>query len=101
MTIEADPIYFMGRSAQETQRLIMQTSLYDGHTRHLLEQAGITSGMKVLDVGSGAGDVAFLAARLVGATGSIVGVDHDPSVLEVARARARPPRHGQRELCHR
>jgi SAM-dependent methyltransferase len=44
--------------------------------------------MKVLDVGSGAGDVALLAAELVGPTGSVVGVDQDPEVIEIASARA-------------
>jgi SAM-dependent methyltransferase len=45
--------------------------------------------MKVLDVGSGAGDVAFLAARLVGPSGLVVGVDPNPDVLSTARDRAR------------
>lgn len=44
--------------------------------------------MKVLDVGCGAGDVALLAARLVGPTGSVVGVDNNPAVVETARQRA-------------
>ena len=48
--------------------------------------------MKVLDVGSGAGDVTLLLAELVGPTGSIVGVDVYPTVLEVARARVRAAR---------
>jgi SAM-dependent methyltransferase len=45
--------------------------------------------MKVLDLGSGAGDVALLAARLVGSEGEVVGIDTNPSILETARARAR------------
>lgn len=44
--------------------------------------------MRVLDVGSGVGDVAFLAASLVGRRGSVVGVDLDGAALEIARARA-------------
>jgi SAM-dependent methyltransferase len=44
--------------------------------------------MKVLDVGSGAGDVAFVAGELVGSSGSVIGVDQNPAVLEVARERA-------------
>jgi SAM-dependent methyltransferase len=44
--------------------------------------------MHVLDVGSGAGDVAFLAAELVGSSGEVVGVDRSQAALEVARARA-------------
>jgi SAM-dependent methyltransferase len=53
-----------------------------------LHDAGLTAGMRVLDLGSGAGDVALLAADLIGPTGQVVGVDRDPEVLTVARARA-------------
>jgi SAM-dependent methyltransferase len=82
------PAYLMGRSEAETRRLMAQHRLYGTFTRRLLEDAGITEGMKVLDVGSGAGDVALLAAELVGPTGSVLGVDQDPEVLETASARA-------------
>jgi SAM-dependent methyltransferase len=82
------PAYLMGRSEAETRRLIAQHQLYARFTRRLLEDAGIAEGMKILDVGSGAGDVALLAAELVGPTGSVVGVDQDPGVLDTARARA-------------
>ncbi len=44
--------------------------------------------MRVLDVGSGAGDVAFLAAELVGEAGEVVGADRAPAALAAARARA-------------
>jgi ubiquinone/menaquinone biosynthesis C-methylase UbiE len=44
--------------------------------------------MRVLDIGSGAGDVAFAAADLVGPSGCVVGVDLNPVILETARARA-------------
>jgi ubiquinone/menaquinone biosynthesis C-methylase UbiE len=66
----------------------MQAELFDKFIRRLLEDAGLTSGMRVLDVGSGAGDAAFAAADIVGPTGAVVGVDVDPSVLAKARARA-------------
>jgi SAM-dependent methyltransferase len=44
--------------------------------------------MRMLDVGSGAGDVALLAAELVGPGGEVVGVDVDEAALRIARARA-------------
>jgi SAM-dependent methyltransferase len=44
--------------------------------------------MKVLDIGSGPGDVSFLAAELVGPTGRVVGVDMNPEIAAAARARA-------------
>lgn len=45
--------------------------------------------MRVLDLGSGAGDVALLAARLVGSGGEVVGVERDPSAVESANSRVR------------
>jgi len=83
-----DPTYILGSSEAETHRLQVQADLYGSVTRRFLEDAGIVAGMKVLDVGSGAGDVAFLAADLVGPTGAVVGVDVDPTVLATARTRA-------------
>ena len=79
--------YVLGRSEAETRRLILQHQIYGPLTRRLFEAAGIGAGMHVLDVGSGAGDVALLVADLVGARGRVVGVDVDPAVLDTARAR--------------
>jgi SAM-dependent methyltransferase len=60
----------------------------------ILAEAGIRPGMRVLDLGCGAGDVAFVAAGLVGPDGSVVGVDRSPDALARARLRA-----GQRGLA--
>ena len=80
--------YTMGRSKEETERLIQQSGLYEDITRRLLKEAGLFTGMKVLDIGSGAGDVAFTAAELVGNEGEVVGVDMNAEILETARNRA-------------
>jgi ubiquinone/menaquinone biosynthesis C-methylase UbiE len=87
MAGEAGDVYAMGRSEAETERLIRQSGLYAPFTQRLLEQAGLRPGMRVLDVGTGAGDVALMAAEMIGPSGSVVGVDHNPEVLETARAR--------------
>lgn len=84
---KTDASYVMGHPAGEEQRLQRLGQLQYLPTKRLFEQAGIMPGMKVLDVGSGAGDVALLLAELVGPTGSIVGVDVYPTVLETARVR--------------
>lgn len=89
---ERGPTYLMGRSEAETRRLISQSRLYSRFTRRLLEDAGVEKGMKVLDVGTGAGDLSLVAAEIVGPTGSVVGVDQDPQVLKVASARAEAAR---------
>ena len=43
--------------------------MFASYTTRFLEDAGIARGMKVLDVGTGAGDVALLVADLVGRRG--------------------------------
>ena len=83
-----DAQYTMGRSETETRRLIEQSQLYDGVTRRFLNAAGIEKGMKVLDIGSGAGDVALTLAEFVGNDGAVVGVDVNAEILETARNRA-------------
>lgn len=52
-------------------------------------------GETVLDLGSGAGFDAFLAARAVGPTGRVVGVDMTPEMVRTARANQQktPHRH--------
>jgi 2-polyprenyl-3-methyl-5-hydroxy-6-metoxy-1,4-benzoquinol methylase len=82
------PFYALGHSEQELQRLSRQGQAFGPFTRQLFEEAGISRGMRVLDVGCGSGDVAFLAADLVGLSGQIVGVDREPRAVEWANARA-------------
>ncbi|NEU95408.1 class I SAM-dependent methyltransferase [Bradyrhizobium uaiense] len=84
-----DPNYVMGRSTAETDRLRRQSQLYDASTWQLLKEAGLSPGMKVLDVGSGAGNVSFIAAGLVGESGAVVGVDSNPAIVEEAASTAR------------
>lgn len=81
--------YLFGHSDNETRRLQQQAQLFNPSTRRMLDEAGISRGMKVLDVGSGAGDVTLLLAELVGPQGEVVGVDSNPALLEIARARVR------------
>jgi len=88
MSTQSDPLYIMGRSEEETERLARQGELFAPAMRMVLESAGLSAGMKVLDVGSGAGDVAMLAANIVGANGLVVCLDLNPDVLKTARQRA-------------
>ena len=46
------------------------------------------SGQRVLDLGSGVGDVAMLAAGLVGSSGSVIGIERDARAINRARSRA-------------
>jgi SAM-dependent methyltransferase len=82
------PDYLFGQSAEETSRLRLQAEMFAPYTTRFLQDAGISRGMKVLDVGTGAGDVALLVADLVGQEGTVIGVDLNPRLIETARARA-------------
>src|SRR5262245_44410577 len=82
------PAYYLGHSDRELDRLAVQARLVDPITRRFFRDAGIVPGMRLLDVGSGAGDTTFLAATLVGVTGEVVGVDRAPTAVVAARGRA-------------
>jgi len=81
--------YLLGHGSAELERLQAQARMLAGPTGAFLTLAGITPGMRVLDLGSGAGDVAFLLAGRVGPQGSVVGVDSSPTAVDFARERAR------------
>lgn len=80
--------YAFGHSDRELQRLTRQAALIEPFTRQLFREAGLTSGMRVLDVGSGMGDVAMLAAEIVGRDGEVVGTDKSPKAVAAAHSRA-------------
>jgi SAM-dependent methyltransferase len=83
-----DPLYLMGRSTRETDRLIFVAKALNPFTQRLLHDAGLAPGMRVLDVGTGAGDVALLASEMVGPAGRVVGLDANPEILRTAFDRA-------------
>jgi SAM-dependent methyltransferase len=57
-------------------------------TTALLDRLGVGSGARCVDIGCGGGHVTRELALRVGSTGSVVGVDLDATVVELARADA-------------
>jgi|SRR2546421_1543688 len=53
-------------------------------TERMLDAAGVTAGARVLDLGTGTGDTAVLAALRVGPGGSVLATDVSPAMLEAA-----------------
>jgi ubiquinone/menaquinone biosynthesis C-methylase UbiE len=88
--------YALGSSDAEHQRLIRQARWLSAHTERLFREAGIGLGQRVLDLGSGVGDVALIVASLVGPSGEVVGIERDPR--SIARARARVAEVGLRNV---
>lgn len=69
---------------REHDRLVAQGAVFDHLTRRLFQEAGLAPGMRVLDLGSGAGNVARLAAEFVTSSGEVLGIDADPVAVELA-----------------
>jgi ubiquinone/menaquinone biosynthesis C-methylase UbiE len=97
MTVN-DPLrnYALGNTDAEHERLIRQAARLAPLTEKFFHGAGIGPGQRVLDLGSGVGDVAMLLARLVGPSGEVVGIERDSR--SIARAKARVTEAGLRNV---
>ena len=80
--------YALGYSDDEERKLATQARMFEGLTEDVLRHAGVGPGMHILDIGCGLGDVSFLAARLAGPNGSVMGIDRGKELVETARRRA-------------
>jgi ubiquinone/menaquinone biosynthesis C-methylase UbiE len=87
MAMNAPSNYVLGQSTREDERLMLQGRILRPYTEKFFRTAGISPGMRVLDLGFGVGDVALLAADIVGPGGRVVGLDRDANGLERARQR--------------
>ena len=79
--------YPLGHTDAEHERLIRQALRVGPTTERFFREAGIEPGQRVLDIGSGVGDVAMLVARLVGPSGEVVAIERDLKSISKARAR--------------
>jgi len=71
----------------EQERLMRQAAWVAPHTERLFRRAGIGPGQRVLELGSGVGDVSLILGRLVGDSGEVVGVERDARSIRRASAR--------------
>jgi ubiquinone/menaquinone biosynthesis C-methylase UbiE len=88
--------YALGYTDAEQERLMQQAALNAPYTERFFREAGIEMGHRVLDLGSGMGDVSMLVAGLVGVSGEVVGIERDAASIE--RAQARVARAGLRNV---
>ena len=88
--------YALGSDGAEQERLIRQAAWLAAPTERFFRAAGIGPGQRVLDLGSGVGDVALIAGRIVGSAGEVVGAERDPRAI--ARATARMAEFGLKHV---
>ncbi len=85
--------YVMGHTDRERRRLALQAAVINPLTDSFLRRAGVSAGMRVLDLGCGIGEVTLIAARLVGPHGHVHAIDMDSAALEIAQGRIRSAGH--------
>jgi SAM-dependent methyltransferase len=77
--------YPIATSADEIERLRMQSDLFRADAESMLERIGIGPGWRCLDLCCGVGGITDLLSRRVGTSGTVVGADSDSAKLAVAR----------------
>jgi protein-L-isoaspartate O-methyltransferase len=85
----SDSSYALGYTDAEHRRLIRQAAELNPLSERLFRDAGIATGHRVLELGSGMGDVSMLVARMVGSTGEVLGIERDPNSIKLAQSRTR------------
>jgi SAM-dependent methyltransferase len=85
--MSGNPDYVLQSERPELERLRQQARSLEPATRIHLQLSGIGPGMRVLDLGTGIGDVAFAASDLVGPAGQVVGIDVAEQALAYAEER--------------
>ena len=90
----ADYVIRGGREGYD--RLLVLAAVHRAGTLDLVERAGVGAGMRCLDLGCGGGEVTFDLARIVGPSGSVLGLDMDDVKLALARSVA--AQHGLEQV---
>jgi len=75
----------LGGSAADVYQQHLVPAIFGPWAPVVVEAAGLRPGERVLDAACGTGAVAREAARSVGDSGSVVGLDNNPGMLSVAR----------------
>ncbi len=81
----AQDAYAIAGGEEGKRRLNLLADIMRPTTVELLARVGVGLGKACLDVGCGGGHVTVDLARMVGASGRVVGIDFDPEIVELAR----------------
>src|SRR5262245_5311713 len=79
------PEYILGSTDEERERLIAQSAAHEPEAIWLLDQIGVQPGWRAVDIGCGPLGILNLLSARVGPTGTVVGLDNEPRMLEMGR----------------
>jgi SAM-dependent methyltransferase len=80
--------YILSTGEQAAERLFLLNEIFGPGTRELLLVAGISPGMRVVEIGCGTGLVSLWMAQVVGTGGSVTAMDVSHDQLRVAERSA-------------
>jgi len=87
MSVEAAD-YLIGHPEEELEPFGILSRAFQDFTLQFFLESGLKEGMHVLEIGSGGGDLAWLAAQFVGPKGSVLGIESSAKAVSYARHRA-------------
>ena len=79
------PVYALGSSPAERDRLRRQSEELRAHSAALLDRVGVQAGWKAIDLGCGPSGIIDLLAERVGPAGHVTGLDVNPANVALAR----------------
>jgi len=100
MTHTIDHEYVLGTQSDELDRLQMQHELWADVAREQWARAGFGKGQTLIDLGCGPGFASRELAELVGADGSVIGMDVSMRFIEHARVHASEGTDARVEMIH-
>ncbi len=77
--------YVIGVGKDDEERLLLLNELFGKTSKDLLLKAGLTQGMRVLEVGCGTGNMTRWIAKQVGDNGHVTAVDISPEQIDIAK----------------
>jgi ubiquinone/menaquinone biosynthesis C-methylase UbiE len=80
--------FLLGHPEGELESFGVLSRAFQDFTLQVFVEAGLKQGMHVLEIGSGGGDLALLAAEFVGPTGSVLGIESSERAVTYAKHRA-------------
>lgn len=80
--------YIIKGGEEGKKRLAILAEILHEYTKAFIEADGKIDGKKFLDLGCGGGDIALMAAQMLGTEGSVVAIDRDKEIVALAKTDA-------------